>query len=99
MRKNRSAAHLKMLSSAITRQGRVTFSGERIEPTPCNVSPTQRCTRVACETCVFVPSGVWACTLCTHTLREFTRILPYYGDAPCHYCGALPLLSIRLEDL
>ena len=98
MQKRSSSGRLRTLPRGIstTTASPVVFTGERIEPVPCPASPSGACTRVSCASCTFVPEGEWACLACVAALAYVVDVLAYHADTPCHFCGALPLLTLRI---
>jgi len=99
MPKHKISAPLRTLPCGIglSTVNRTTFSGAKPDVVPCPASPSAQCTSVSCAKCRFVPTGVWACITCATALCDVARVLPFHGDTPCHYCGASPLLTLRLE--
>lgn len=96
MRKTNSDVVLKTLG-CVTPQ-RTKASGETPPTERCGVSPSGACRSIACARCAYVPRGVWACSACVTQLGNAVQVLAFHGDASCHYCGASPLLTLRITD-
>ena len=69
---------------------------EKVPAEPCSVQYV--CQTMACANCAKIKEGLWACTSCVDALSEVVDILPFYADIPCHFCGAYPLLVLRVKE-
>lgn len=87
---------LKTLVHATQAPRQSSITGDSPPSVPCGVSPSSFCASVRCGECRYVPQGVWACMLCVTALNGTVYVLPYHSDHQCHYCGASPLLTLRV---
>lgn len=98
MPKNKQIEKLKTVASSLNLQT-TTVKKPPTENREGDYCPSKknRCAAVDCSSCSFTPKGVWVCIHCADPMMPIAKILPYYADVECYYCGIHPLLCLLME--